>query len=97
MIAAEKSAEGIVGGVIRRRPERWKRRVDTCISMEPCGRTPVFSGLCANLKGQAQPDGDAGMKALARISSAEVGRLCADVSGMSTGERGDRAILDDPT
>jgi hypothetical protein len=63
VIATEKSAEGIVGGVIRRRPERWKRRVDTCISMEPCGRTPVFSGLCANLKGEAQRRGDAGKAA----------------------------------
>jgi hypothetical protein len=43
-----------VGGVIRRRPERWTWRVDTCISTEPCGRTPVFSGLRANLKGEAQ-------------------------------------------
>jgi hypothetical protein len=50
-------------GVIRRRPERWKRRVATCISIEPCGRTLVFSRLCANLKGEAQRRGDAGIEA----------------------------------
>jgi hypothetical protein len=37
----------------------------TRISMEPCGKTPVFLGLCANLKGETQRRGDAGISFLA--------------------------------
>src|SRR5262245_55516971 len=38
LTAAQKSAEGIVGGSVRRRPERWKRPVERLFSREPCGR-----------------------------------------------------------
>ena len=51
LTAAQKSAEGIVGGAIRRRPERMEVRSRMRISTTSCGRTPVVSGLLTKTEG----------------------------------------------
>jgi len=51
LTAAQKSAEGIVGGAIRRRPERMEVGSRTRISTMSCGRTPVVSGLLTKTEG----------------------------------------------
>ena len=87
LTTAQKSAEGILGGAIRRRPERMEGEVETRISTAPCGRTPVVPACSPRLKGEAQRRGDAGTEASPPMHAFKLRRpsfLREQVSAQST-------------